>query len=183
MQIDTSNILFICAGAFEGIEDLIRRRMKENTMGFRSNPTGKKEEVTDVLQGLLPEDLLKFGLIPEFIGRLPVIATLDILDEDALVKILSEPRNAILKQYTRFFELDGVDLVVEPAALREVAREAIKRKTGARALRAIIEGVMMDVMYEVPSNDDVKRVILPAGIIDNGAHPILLSEADLLKAS
>lgn len=183
MQIDTSNILFICAGAFEGIEDLIRRRMKENTMGFRSNPSGKSEEKHDVLQSLLPEDLLKFGLIPEFIGRLPVVATLDNLDEDALVRILSEPRNAILKQYTKFFEMDGVDLVVEPGALREVAREAIKRKTGARALRAIIEGVMMDVMYEVPSSNDIKRVILPAGIIDGGAHPILLSEEDLRKAS
>ena len=126
---------------------------------------------------------MKFGLIPEFIGRLPVIATLDSLDEDALMNILSEPRNAILKQYTRFFEMDGVELVVEPGAMREVAREALKRKTGARALRAIIESVMMDVMYEVPSSEDIKRVILPEGIIDGGKHPVLLSEEDLKKAS
>ena len=131
----------------------------------------------------MPEDLLKFGLIPEFIGRLPVIATLDTLDEEALIRILSEPRNAILKQYTRFFELDGVELVVEPGALGEVAREALKRKTGARALRAIIESVMMDVMYEVPSSEDVKRVVLPDGIIDHGRLPILLSAEDLRKAS
>jgi ATP-dependent Clp protease ATP-binding subunit ClpX len=183
LQIDTSNILFICAGAFEGVEEMIRRRMKENTMGFRSNPEGKKEQQHDILQSLMPEDLLKFGLIPEFIGRLPVIATLDSLDEDALIRILSEPKNAILKQYRRFFEMDGVDLVVEDAALVEIAREAIKRKTGARALRAIIEDVMMDVMYEVPSAEDVKRVILPAGIIEKGEHPILLNEEDLRKAS
>ncbi len=152
-------------------------------MGFRSNPESKVETPADILQGLLPEDLLKFGLIPEFIGRLPVIATLDSLDEDALMNILSEPRNAILKQYTRFFEMDGVELVVEPGAMREVAREALKRKTGARALRAIIESVMMDVMYEVPSSEDIKRVILPEGIIDGGKHPVLLSEEDLKKAS
>lgn len=183
LQIDTSNILFICAGAFEGIEDTIRRRMKENVMGFRGNPESKVEKERDILQALLPEDLLKFGLIPEFIGRLPVIATLDQLDEVALIKILSEPKNAILKQYRRFFEMDGVELVVEEAALREIAHEAIKRKTGARALRAIIEGVMMDVMYEVPSSVDVKRVILPEGVITNGEPPILLSEEDLRKAS
>jgi ATP-dependent Clp protease ATP-binding subunit ClpX len=174
MQIDTSNILFICAGAFEGIEDLIRRRMKENTMGFRSNPTGKKDEITDVLQGLLPEDLLKFGLIPEFIGRLPVIATLDILDEDALVKILSEPRNAILKQYTRFFELDGVDLVVEPAALREVAREAIKRKTGARGLRSILEHTLLNTMFDLPSMENVVKVVVDEGTITSDAAPLLI---------
>ncbi len=183
LQLDTSNILFICGGAFEGVEEMIKRRMKDSTMGFRSNPESKVETPADILQGLLPEDLLKFGLIPEFIGRLPVIATLDSLDEDALMNILSEPRNAILKQYTRFFEMDGVELVVEPGAMREVAREALKRKTGARALRAIIESVMMDVMYEVPSSEDIKRVILPEGIIDGGKHPVLLSEEDLKKAS
>lgn len=183
LQIDTSNILFVCGGAFEGVEEMIKRRMKENVMGFRSDPQSKLEAPKDLLRNVLPEDLLKFGLIPEFIGRLPVIATLDSLDEEALVRILSEPRNAILKQYTKFFELDGVELVVENGALGEVAREALKRKTGARALRAIIESVMMDVMYEVPSAEDVKRVILPNGIIDEGKLPILMNEEDLRKAS
>ena len=152
-------------------------------MGFRSNPERKAEATNDVLRNLQPEDLLKFGLIPEFIGRLPVIATLDQLDEDALIRILSEPKNAILKQYARFFEMDGVDLVVEPEAMREIAHEAIKRKTGARALRAIIENLMMDVMYEVPSSEDVKRVILPAGVIVGDTHPILQTEEDLRLAS
>jgi ATP-dependent Clp protease ATP-binding subunit ClpX len=182
IPIDTSNILFICGGAFEGVEEMIRRRMKENVMGFRSNPEKKAEAQIDILDSLLPEDLLKFGLIPEFIGRLPVIATLNQLDEAALMSILSEPKNAILKQYSKFFELDGVELVVEPGALREIAAEAIKRKTGARALRAIIENVMMDVMYEVPSAEDVRRVILPEGLITEGKHPILLTENDLRKA-
>ncbi|HLO99801.1 MAG TPA: ATP-dependent Clp protease ATP-binding subunit ClpX [Fimbriimonas sp.] len=183
LQIDTSNILFVCGGAFEGVEEMIRRRQKENVMGFRSEVQSKNEVPADILRHVLPEDLLKFGLIPEFIGRLPVIATLDSLDEDALVRILSEPRNAILKQYTRFFELDGVELVIEPGAMGEVAREALKRKTGARALRAIIESVMMDVMYEVPSSEEIKRVVLPAGIIDGGKQPILLSEEEIRKAS
>jgi ATP-dependent Clp protease ATP-binding subunit ClpX len=183
LQIDTSNILFVCGGAFEGVEEMIKRRLKENVMGFRSDPQSKTEAPTDILRHVMPEDLLKFGLIPEFIGRLPVIATLDTLDEDSLIRILSEPRNAILKQYTRFFELDGVELVIEEGAMREVAREALKRKTGARALRAIIESVMMDVMYEVPSSEDIKRVVLPDGIIDQGKLPILMSAEDLRKAS
>ncbi len=183
LQIDTTNVLFICGGAFEGIEDMIRRRMKENVMGFRATPETQLDKKKSVLKDARPEDLLKFGLIPEFIGRLPVIATLDPLDEDALVQILTQPKNAILKQYAKFFELDGVELIVEPHALREIAQEAIKRKTGARALRAIIEQVMMDVMYEVPSAEDVKRVILPAGLIDENIPPILLTEDEIQKAS
>lgn len=183
LQIDTTNILFICGGAFEGIEDMIRRRMKENVMGFRADPETQVDKKKSVLKDTLPEDLLKFGLIPEFIGRLPVIATLDPLDEDSLVQILTQPKNAILKQYAKFFELDGVELIVEPSALREIAQEAIKRKTGARALRAIIEQVMMDVMYEVPSTDDIKRVIVPAGVIDHKLAPILMTEDEIQKAS
>lgn len=183
LQIDTRNILFICGGAFEGIEESIRRRMKENVMGFRANPETKAEQSINVLHNMLPEDLLKFGLIPEFIGRLPVIATLDPLDEDSLVRILCEPKNAILKQYAKFFEMDGVELIVEPGAMIEIAREAIKRKTGARALRAIIEQLMLDVMYEVPSNLEVKRVILPAGAVTEGKHPILMTEEMIKQAS
>ena len=183
IQIDTKNILFICGGAFEGIEDSIRRRLKGAVMGFNSTPETKVDKDKDVLHELMPSDLLQFGLIPEFIGRLPVIATLGQLDQEALVRILSEPRNALMKQYAKFFELDGVDLVVEPGALDEVAREALKRKTGARALRGIIEEVMMDVMYEVPSAPDVRRVILPRGVIDEKRRPLLLTEEDLAKAS
>jgi len=183
LQIDTSHILFICGGAFEGIEEMVRRRMKENVMGFRANPDSGPDRKRNVLREILPEDLLKFGLIPEFIGRLPVIATLDTLDEDTLVRILCEPRNAIIKQYARFFEMDGVDLVVEPAALGEMAREALKRKTGARALRAILEQVMLDVMYEVPSTEDVKRVILPCGVIEASNPPILMTEEEIRRAS
>lgn len=183
LQIDTTNILFICAGAFEGIDEMIRRRLKENVMGFRANPESQQDRELSVVHKILPEDLLKFGLIPEFVGRLPVIATLDQLDEETLVRILREPRNAILKQYARFFELDGVDLVVEPAALGEIAREALKRKTGARALRAIIEQVMLDVMYEVPSANEVKRVILPRGVIEEGIPPILMTEEEIRQAS
>ncbi len=183
LQIDTTNVLFICGGAFEGIEDMIRRRMKENMMGFRANPQSKSERPKDLLRNVMPEDLLKFGLIPEFIGRLPVIATLDPLDEESLMMILSEPRNAILKQYAKFFELDGVELVFEHGAMQEVAKEALKRKTGARALRAIIEQVMLDVMYEVPSSLDVKRVVVPEGIISAGLHPILMTEEMIREAS
>jgi ATP-dependent Clp protease ATP-binding subunit ClpX len=183
LQLDTRNILFVCGGAFEGLEDMIRRRMKENVMGFRANPESKAERPKNLLQSLLPEDLLKFGLIPEFIGRLPVIATLDPLDEEALVRILGEPKNAILKQYAKFFDMDGVELIVEPAALHEIAAEALKRKTGARALRAIIEQLMMDVMYEVPSNLDIKRVVLPAGAVKDGRPPILMTEDMIRQAS
>lgn len=183
LQLDTTNVLFICAGAFEGIEDTIRRRQKENVMGFRAQPETLAERKKDVIRALQPEDLLKYGLIPEFVGRLPVLATLDQLDEEALVRILSEPRNAILKQYKRFFEMDGVDLVVEPGAMLEVAREAIRRKTGARALRAIIEQVMMDVMYEVPSAEDIKRVVLPKGILEANNPPILMTEEEIKRAS
>ncbi len=182
LQIDTTNVLFICGGAFEGIEDMIRRRLRENVMGFRANPESKQDRDASVLRNVMPEDLLKFGLIPEFIGRLPVIATLDPLDEEALIRILQEPRNAIIKQYQKFFNLDGVELIFESGAMVEVAREALKRKTGARALRAIIEQVMLDVMYEVPSNLDVKRVIVPEGVIDESIHPVLMTEEQIRKA-
>lgn len=183
LQIDTSNILFICGGAFEGIEDIIKRRMKENVMGFNANPQSKAEFDTNIIRKLMPDDLLKYGLIPEFIGRLPVLATLDLLDEEALISILSEPKNAILKQYAKFFELDDVELIVEPGALHEIAREAMKRKTGARALRAIIEQIMMDVMYEVPTAEGVRRVLVPEGVIERGLDPILMTEEEIRRAS
>jgi ATP-dependent Clp protease ATP-binding subunit ClpX len=183
IQVDTSNILFICGGAFEGLSEIIMRRQKENVLGFRSDPQSKADRKKDVLRAVLPEDLLQFGLIPEFIGRLPVITSLDELDEEALLRILTEPRNAIVKQYQKFFELDNVELEFHEGALREIAKEAIKRKTGARALRAIIENIMLEVMYEVPSSHDVKKVVVPEGILASKAQPILLTAEQVKEAS
>lgn len=183
LQIDTKNILFVCGGAFEGLEDIILRRQKANVMGFRAEPQSKSERQKDILRAVNPEDLLKFGLIPEFIGRLPVITSLDQLDEESLVTILTEPKNAILKQYAKFFELDGVLLEIEPAALNEIAQEALRRKTGARALRSIIEQIMLEVMYEVPSSEEIKKVVVPEGVISKGVKPLLLTEEEIQKAS
>ncbi len=183
LQIDTKNILFICGGAFEGLEEIVMRRQKENVIGFRSEPSSKAERTKDVLRQVIPEDLMKYGLIPEFIGRLPIITSLDELDEKALIQILTGPKNAIMKQYARFFELDGVELQVASEALVEIAQEALKRKTGARALRAIIEQVMLEVMYEVPSKADVKRVIIPAGVISDRKVPILMTAQMIREAS
>lgn len=183
LQVDTRNILFICGGAFDGLEEIVMRRQKENVMGFRSEPQSKTERKKDVLQDATPEDLMKYGLIPEFIGRLPVVTALNQLDEEALIEILTGPKNAIMKQYARFFELDGVELQVASEALREIAQEAMKRKTGARALRAIIEQVMLEVMYEVPSKTDVKRVVIPPGIISEKKQPILMTAEQIKEAS
>ncbi|MCH7904029.1 MAG: ATP-dependent protease ATP-binding subunit ClpX [Armatimonadetes bacterium] len=183
IPIDTTNILFICGGAFEGLSDIIMRRQKENVLGFRANPSSKAERKKDILRNVLPEDLLKYGLIPEFIGRLPVITTLEELDEEALIRILTEPKNAITKQYKKFFELDNVELEFEEGVLKEIAAEAMKRKTGARALRAILENIMLEVMYEVPSNDDIKKVIVPVGSVAGTAEPQLLTEAEAKEAS
>ena len=183
LQIDTKNILFICGGAFEGLQEIIMRRQKENVMGFRAEQQSKADRTKDILRAVNPEDLLKFGLIPEFIGRLPVITTLDELDEEALIQILTGPKNAIMRQYQRFFQLDNVELEVDPEALQEIAAEALKRKTGARALRGILEQVMLEVMYEVPSRPDVKRVVLPAGILTKGAEPILMTDKMIKEAS
>ncbi|RYG17242.1 ATP-dependent Clp protease ATP-binding subunit ClpX, partial [bacterium] len=183
IQIDTKDVLFIVGGAFEGIEDHIRRRMKENIMGFKADPSAGPAKNESVITHVRPDDLQRFGLIPEFIGRLPIIAPLQPMDEATLCNILTEPRNAILKQYGRLFEMEGIELEVEPAAVAEIAREAIKRKTGARALRAIVEGIMLDAMYEVPSLPDVRRVIVQEGVIDEGRAPIMLTDDELRQAS
>lgn len=182
LQLDTSNILFICAGAFEGLDEIIRRRIKGNAMGFRTNPDTRADRRSEIVRDLLPEDLLKYGLIPEFVGRLPVITALNALDEEALVRILTEPRNAFVKQYRKLFEMDGVDFFMEPGAIEEVAREALRRKSGARALRAIMEELVMDVMFEVPSAMNIRQVILPKGIIEQGKSPILVTDDELLQA-
>ncbi|WP_341320909.1 ATP-dependent protease ATP-binding subunit ClpX [Solibacillus sp. FSL H8-0523] len=176
LQIDTSSILFIVGGAFDGIESIIKRRQGEKVIGFGSNPNKENEEDGSLMAQLIPEDLLKFGLIPEFIGRLPVLATLEQLNVDALVQILTEPKNALAKQYQKMLELDEVELEFEPDALVEIAKLAIERKTGARGLRSIIEATMLDVMFELPSREDIKKCVITAETIRDKAEPKLLLE-------
>lgn len=161
IQINTSNILFICGGAFDGLEKIIERRTQKSAMGFGADVMSKEsKDLGEVFKQIMPQDLLKFGLIPEFVGRIPVIVTLDNLDENALVKILSEPKNALVKQYQKLLEIDDVKLEFDENALIAIAKEAIKRKTGARGLRAIIEDVMKEIMYEVPSREEIEKVII-----------------------
>lgn len=174
IQFDTTNVLFICGGAFDGLDKIIQRRIGEKTIGFNSNVTVQKLAPAETLKKIQAEDLMKYGLIPEFIGRLPVMVTLEELNTDALVRILKEPKNAILKQYKKLFELDGVELEIEEDAIRRLAEKAIERKTGARGLRSILEQVMTDVMYDIPSRDDIKKCIITKGTIDNNAGPALV---------
>jgi len=180
IQIDTTNILFIVGGAFDGVESIIQKRTGKKSMGFGADIESKQVmDLGNLLKQIQPEDLLKFGLIPEFVGRLPVVVTLDQLDEEALVQILTEPKNALTKQYKRLFEIDGVLLELEEEALIIIAKKAIERKTGARGLRGIIEGIMMDIMYEIPSRDDIERVIITKDTVVNGSEPkIILKKAD-----
>ncbi len=182
IQVDTRNILFICAGAFVGLEKIIEKRMtKSKTVGLTSMNTGKEEKThLETLGAIEPEDLVKFGLIPEFIGRLPVTAMLEELDEAALVSILTEPKNAVIKQYQKLFDFDGIELEFTPDAILEVARVALKRKTGARGLRAILEQVMLDVMYDLPGNEKVSKCIVTRDAIVGLGKPIL-EEGDRKK--
>lgn len=182
IQIDTTNILFICGGAFDGLEQLIKRRIGKKVIGFNiAGENAKDLKAGEYLSMVLPEDLLKFGLIPEFVGRLPVISTLEPLDEPALVRILSEPKNALMKQYQKLLEMDNVKLEFEPAALDAIAKEAIKRNTGARGLRAIIEGIMLDVMYEVPSRDDVNTCLITEKVVQERIMPELSAKKSKKK--
>ncbi len=176
IQIDTTNILFIVGGAFDGIEQIIKRRLGEKVIGFGADPNKAIVDVKSVLSQLIPEDLLKFGLIPEFIGRLPVLASLEQLDNNALVQILTEPKNALVKQYQKMIELDNVKLTFEDEALVEIAKEAIERKTGARGLRSIIENTMLDVMYELPSREDIVECVITKETITQHSRPKLLLE-------
>lgn len=176
IQIDTTNILFICGGAFDGIDKIISARTGKKTMGFGADVQSKeKKRVGEILKQILPEDLLKFGLIPEFVGRLPVIVTLDGLDEDALIRILLEPKNALIKQYQKFLELDNVQLEFKEDALKAIAGEALKRNTGARGLRAIIESIMRNVMYEVPSRTDIVKCTVTKDVVLHNEEPILVT--------
>ncbi|MDD7473537.1 MAG: ATP-dependent Clp protease ATP-binding subunit ClpX [Bdellovibrionota bacterium] len=177
LQVDTSNILFICGGAFVGLEDIIRRRVGEKKLGFGVKATETRIKVKvdsekgKLLSKVQPEDLLHFGLIPEFVGRLPIIATLEELDEEALIRVLKEPKNALVKQYKKLFELEDVELKFTDDAIVEIAKEAILRKSGARGLRAIMENIMLDIMYDIPSRDSVKEVIISKETIINGDSP------------
>ncbi|MGE5704714.1 MAG: ATP-dependent protease ATP-binding subunit ClpX [Clostridia bacterium] len=179
IQIDTSNILFICGGAFDGIEQLIKRRIGKKVIGFGADlADGAKGDLKagEYLKHVLPEDLLKFGLIPEFVGRLPVMATLEPLDEDTLIRILTEPKNALIKQYQKLMLLDGVELEFENMALHQIAKEAIKRNTGARGLRAIIEQIMLDMMYELPSREDVGKCVITEEVVKDKVKPMLTNK-------
>ena len=179
LQIDTGNVLFICGGAFSGLEQIIERRTGKQAMGFGAEITKKgARSHNELLADAGQEDLLKFGLIPEFIGRLPVVATLMELDEDALIKVLTEPKNALVKQYRKLFSIDEVDLSFTDGALKEVARQAIERKTGARGLRAILETAMLDIMYDIPSEENITEVVVNEEVIRSGEQPIVVYRKD-----
>ncbi|MBS6062844.1 ATP-dependent Clp protease ATP-binding subunit ClpX [Criibacterium bergeronii] len=176
IQIDTTNIMFIVGGAFDGIEKIIEKRIGKSSMGFGSTVVSKKEmKLGDVLKQVQTEDFLKYGLIPEFIGRLPIITTLEPLDEQALVRILKEPKNALVKQYQKLMQMDDVELEIDEEALKKIAGKAIERKTGARGLRSILEETMMDIMYDIPSRDDVDKVVVTKDCIDKEKEPVILS--------
>jgi ATP-dependent Clp protease ATP-binding subunit ClpX len=183
LQVDTSNILFICGGAFVGLDGLIQRRTGVKGIGFGADvQTRSDRKIGDLLREIQPEDLLKFGMIPEFVGRLPVIATLDELDESSLVNILTGPKNALSKQYQKLFELEDVRLRFTDGALRAVARQALARKSGARGLRAILESAMLEVMYEIPSRDDVVECVVNEEVIEQGAEPLLVYKREAESA-
>ena len=164
---DTTNVMFICGGAFDGLDKVIRKRTGEKVIGFNSAVESSSQEEKEILKLLEPEDLLAYGLIPEMIGRLPAIVALEQLDEDALVEIITKPKNALLKQYKALFAMDGVELKVDEEAIREIAKKAIERKTGARGLRGIMENVMTDIMYEIPGRDDIKEYVVTKNMIDS----------------
>ena len=179
IQINTSNILFICGGAFDGIDKIIEKRTRKSSMGFGADIDSKEtKDVGALLKDLLPEDLLKFGLIPEFVGRVPMVVSLESLDQSALINILSKPKNALIKQYSKLFEIDNVELEFTEEALKAVADEAIKRKTGARGLRAILEDILVDVMFEAPSDENVYKVIITEEVIKEKKQPELLRLAE-----
>jgi len=179
LQINTKNILFICGGAFVGIDKIIKSRVDDKSMGFGANIKSPLEEnVGDILKQILPEDLLKFGLIPEFIGRLPITVTLDQLDQDALVRVLKEPKNALTKQYKKLFEMDGVELEFQDEALEVAAAEALRRKTGARGLRAIFEDLMLETMFDLPGREDVEKCLITKETMENHSQPLLITKGE-----
>ncbi len=182
IQFDTTNVLFICGGAFDGLEGIIQRRLGEKVIGFNREEGVKLDDIDKVLSHIEPQDLLKFGLIPEFIGRLPVIVTMDELDEEALVRIMQEPKNALVKQYQKLFEFDNVELEITPGAIRAIAKRAIERKTGARGLRSIFEKTMGDIMFELPGRKDVVKCIVTKDTVENGSSPKLVLAPEKTEA-
>lgn len=184
IHVDTRNILFICGGAFDGLEKLIQKRMAPASLGFDAPIAQQKKDLTNIFRQVIPQDLVKFGLVPELVGRLPVITTLDDLDEDALIRILTEPKNALVKQYQKLFAYDDVELELTDDALKAVAEEAIERKTGARGLRSIMEGTLMDTMYAAPSVEHVKKIVVNADCVKGTAKPKLYDANDIeIKAA
>ena len=182
IQIDTTEVLFICGGAFAGLEDVIGRRVGNRIVGFGADVRSRHERPKDdLLAEVLPDDLIKYGLIPEFIGRLPMVATVDSLDREALIRIVQEPRNALVKQYVKIFEFDGIELVFEPAAIEAIADQAMLRGTGARGLRAIMEEVLLDTMYELPSRPDIGRVVIDRRVVEEKVNPTLQPLRELDK--
>ncbi len=183
IQIDTSNILFLCGGAFDGLEKIVEERLDRNSIGFNAQIMEKSsKDIGAVLKEVSAQDLMKFGLIPEFIGRVPITVTLDGLDQEALVRILKEPKNALIKQYKKLFEFDEVKLGVEDEAAQEIARLAYERKTGARGLRSIMEDVLMDVMYEIPSDDNIAECILTKDVVEGRGKPRIIYRNRLMRA-
>jgi ATP-dependent Clp protease ATP-binding subunit ClpX len=183
LQIDTTNILFICGGAFDGLEKVIQNRTEKSGIGFGASVHSKTEKrAADVFKSVEPEDLIKFGLIPELVGRLPVVATLGELTIDAMVQILTEPRNALVKQYQRLFQMDGVELEVRPSALQAISKKALERKTGARGLRSILEHSLIDTMFDLPNLDGVAKVVIDEHIVDEGSKPLLVYREQKAKA-
>ena len=183
LQIDTSNILFLCGGAFDGLEKIVEERLDRNSIGFNAQVVEKSsKDIGAVLKEVSSQDLMKFGLIPEFIGRVPITVTLDGLDQEALVRILKEPKNALIKQYKKLFEFDEVKLGVEDEAVQEIARLAYERKTGARGLRSIMEDVLMDIMYEIPSDDNIAECILTKDVVDGKGKPRIVYRNRLMRA-
>ena len=180
IQVDTTNMLFICGGAFAGLEDVISNRVGSKSVGFGAEVTSKEElRPSDVIEQVMPEDLIGYGLIPEFVGRLPVLTTVADLDKESLVRVLTEPKNAIVKQYEKFFEMDGVELIITEDALEAIAELAMKRGTGARGLRAIMEEVLLDTMYELPSRSDVARVVIDGTVVRENVNPTLVPITEL----
>lgn len=176
LKIDTTNILFICGGAFVGLSDLIAKRKNTSALGFNGEISSSKEVNSEMLKDCQPQDLIKYGLIPEFVGRLPIVVGLDDLNEDALVKILVEPKNSIIKQYKALFKMDNVDIEFEEDAIREIARKAIALKTGARGLRTILEDQMLKLMFKVPSDKTIEKITITKGCISGDAEPIIINK-------
>lgn len=183
LQVDTSGILFICGGAFSGLEKVIRQRSEGSGIGFSAEITSKddKKSISDTIRQVEPEDLIKYGLIPEFVGRLPVLATLEELDENALVRILTDPKNALTKQYAKLFEMEGSTIEFKESALRRVSQKAMERKTGARGLRSILEHVLLETMYDLPSLKDVKKVVVDESVVNGESEPLLVIESEVVE--